>query len=103
MGLVKSCGCYGREVQRKSKMADKNPMWKGDDVSLIALHVWISQRKTKPAFCEYCKEAAPIDLANISHEYKRDPNDYECLCRKCHMIKDGRINRRGENGQFVRA
>lgn len=34
----------------------------------------------------------PLDVANISGKYQRDINDFEWLCRKCHMKKDGRIN-----------
>ena len=33
----------------------------------------------------------PYDLANISQEYRRDVDDFEWLCRSCHMKKDGRI------------
>ena len=103
MGLVKSCGCYLREVNSKNKMAEKNPMWKGDKVSKVALHTWIKNRKPKPKKCEICKKNKPHDLVNISKEYRRDPDDYEWICRRCHMVKDGRINRRSENGQFVRS
>lgn len=75
-----------------SKYCEKNPMWKGDNVGLGALHGWVASRKPKPELCEKCKERQPYDLANISGEYKRDINDFEWLCRSCHMHKDGRIN-----------
>jgi len=75
----------------KAKLNEKNPMWKGDSVGLIALHGWIKRNKPKPQFCEDCKVKPPIDLANISQKYKRDINDFEWLCRKCHMVKDGRL------------
>ena len=68
-----------------------NPNWKGDKVGMLGLHEWIRSRKPRPQFCEECKTGFPIDLANISQEYKRDVNDFEWLCRRCHMIKDGRI------------
>ncbi len=68
-----------------------NPMWK-ENPGLNALHTWVNRHKPKPDFCEDCKLVPPYDLANISQEYKRDINDFEWLCRKCHMKKDGRIN-----------
>lgn len=75
-----------------SKKKEKNPMWKGENVGYLALHNWIRRAKPKPILCECCKENRPYDLANISGGYKRDINDFEWLCRSCHMKKDGRIN-----------
>lgn len=74
------------------KMFSKdNPMWKGDKVGMVALHNWIRRRKKKPLLCENCNKNKPVDLANISGNYERDINDFEWLCRKCHMTKDGRL------------
>lgn len=78
-------------MKNKFGLEDKNPMWKGDNVGYSAIHEWINLRKKKPLFCERCGIDKLLDLANISGEYKRDVNDYEYLCRKCHMTKDGRI------------
>lgn len=69
----------------------RNGMWKGDDVGLNALHEWVRNRFPKPKFCQDCGEEKRLDLANISQEYYRDLTDWEYLCRKCHMTKDGRI------------
>jgi hypothetical protein len=77
---------------RLSKLAEKNPMWKGDSVGLSKLHVWVKSRKPKSKLCECCNKEKSYDLANISGKYTRDINDYEWLCRSCHMHKDGRIN-----------
>lgn len=79
------------DANKGKKVAEKNPMWKGDDVGYGSLHEWIRNHKPKPLFCECCKITPPFDLANISQEYKRDINDFEWLCRKCHMIKDDRL------------
>lgn len=74
-------------------MSAGNPMWKGERAGLDAIHIWVLARKPKPKFCVICKKNKPKDLANISQKYKRDVDDFEWLCRKCHMVKDGRINR----------
>jgi hypothetical protein len=67
-----------------------NPNWKGNKVSYFGMHRWVEYNKPKPELCERCKKEAPKDLSNISGKYKRDINDYEWLCRKCHMLVDGR-------------
>jgi len=86
-----------KEKLRQTKLADKNPMWKGDKVGYIALHEWVRSRKPKPPLCEICGTYPPIDLANISGEYKRDLRDWQWLCRRCHMISDGRLDELREN------
>src|SRR5579859_34617 len=75
-----------------SKTGNKNPMWVGDNVKIRGVHEWVRRHKPKPELCENCKNNPPRDLANISQKYYRDVNDFEWLCRQCHMNKDGRIN-----------
>ena len=82
-----------KEKQKVIKLAEKNPMWKGINVGYNALHEWIKNRIKKPKLCQKCNKKTPIDLANISQKYKRNLTDWEWLCRKCHMIKDGRLKK----------
>jgi len=77
----------------KANLGKKNGMWKGNNVGYFPLHEWIKKRKPKPKFCEKCKIRKSYDLANISGNYKRDVNDFEYLCRKCHMNEDGRLKK----------
>ena len=72
---------------------DKNPSWKGDDVGYGSLHDYVKYHFPKPEKCQVCKEIKELDLANISGNYKRDLTDWEWLCRKCHMEKDGRAEK----------
>jgi hypothetical protein len=75
----------------ESKLEDKNPMWKGNEVKYGALHDWVKSHKPKSMFCEKCgKVTNKLDCANISGEYKRDISDYRWICRHCHMEEDGR-------------
>lgn len=71
--------------------SEKNGNWLGDNVSKRGLHRWVTRQKGKPEKCEECGEEKQLDLANISQEYKRDLDDWEWLCRRCHMKKDGRL------------
>jgi hypothetical protein len=86
-------GHYSKTQQHKqltSKRKDAlSPVWKGDNVGYEALHAWVRVRKIKPDLCERCNIRPARDLANISHQYKRDLLDWEYLCRSCHMIYDG--------------
>ncbi len=80
------------DLSRKS-LGEKNHSWKGDKVGYASLHRWVQRHKPKPEFCEECKKDKPRDLANISGEYKRDVKDFKWVCRKCHMIEDGRLEK----------
>jgi hypothetical protein len=71
----------------------KHGLWKGDLVGFGGLHTWVRNHKPKPELCECCQKQEPYDVANISGEYKRDINDFQWLCRKCHMANDGRLTK----------
>ena len=73
-----------------SKIGNKHPLWKGNKVSYGALHSWVKRHFKKPKLCHDCKKEKPLDLTNKSGKYLRNLADWEWLCRKCHMIKDGR-------------
>jgi len=75
----------------ESKKFDKNYNWKGDNVGYSALHKWVYKNLGKAKMCVDCNTEKNVEWANISGEYKRDICDWEQLCRKCHMIKDGRF------------
>lgn len=81
------------EKARNRRKGKNNPNWKGNKVKHTALHNWIKRRKPKPTLCERCNKNPPMDLANISGQYKRNVDDYWWLCRKCHMETDGRMKR----------
>jgi len=89
--------CGGKVFYRKAKRCrkcfaisirgEKNHLWKGDNAGYNAIHEWVRKNKPKPKLCPSCKKIHPKDLANISGKYKRNINDFEWLCRKCHMVK----------------
>ena len=84
------------ETKRKIGLANKgenNGAWKGDEVGYGSLHAYIKYYIPKPRICSICKKEGFIELHNISALYKRDFNDWEWICRKCHMKKDGRLEK----------
>ena len=91
-GGVKSCGCKTNELKRFSKLDERNPNWSDNKYGYAAVHDWVRRRKDKPTICAFCsKKTKYLDLANISQKYLRNINDFEWLCRSCHMKKDGRL------------
>lgn len=69
---------------------EKNPSWKGDEVSYISLHQWVRRKLGTPGECAYCGKGERIEWASVSHKAKRDLNDYIPLCPKCHRNYDKR-------------
>jgi len=81
------------KVPNADRKGALNPNWKGDRVKYQALHEWVRRNKPQPEFCESCNKNKSYEVANISQKYKRNINDYEWLCRSCHMKKDRRISK----------
>ena len=77
----------------QKNFGERNGMWKGDNVSYRSLHQYIQYHLPKTELCQICNRVPPYDLANISEEYKRDLSDWQWLCRKCHMLSDGRMKK----------
>jgi len=78
--------------QSFAKRGTLNPQWKGDDVGYGKLHSWVIKRIPKPEICPMCKERKVFDLSNKGI-YNRDLNNWEWLCRRCHMESDGRLDK----------
>lgn len=80
------------QLKSDSKISDKNPNWLGNKVGYAALHIWVAKRLGVPDRCSKCGKVGRVDLANKSQEYKRDVLDWDWLCRRCHMLGDGRMD-----------
>lgn len=78
-------------------------MWKGEDVGYTQLHRWVESRLTKPALCQRCETRKAYDLSNKG-TYNRDLENWEWLCRRCHMLEDGRmINLKHSKSKYFKA
>lgn len=101
--VCEKCGCQFRVKWRcrKPRFCSKscahsgknNPQWVGDKVGIVQVHTWMERELGRPDRCSKCGKIGKVDLANKSNKYKRDPNDWEWLCRKCHMESDGRMEK----------
>jgi hypothetical protein len=84
------------EKTRKANLREKNYNWLGEEAGYQAKHSWIRRNKEKTKNCQRCGSNRHIDFANISGKYKRDVNDFICLCRSCHKNYDlGKIDLKG--------
>lgn len=83
---------FRRKISQ-SKIGDKNSQWKGDKAGMVALHARLRRRFKAPELCMNCNKAKVHDLANISGKYKSDISDWKWLCRRCHMVEDGRLEK----------
>lgn len=82
----------GKNNPMYGKTCEQNPRWKGDRAGYYAIHAWIRRRKGKPEFCEVCQREKPVELSSVSGECKRDVDDFQWLCRRCHIMLEGRLN-----------
>ena len=80
-------------MTRRNGFGQLNSNWKGSQIGYAAQHIRMSKLVPKPELCQICGETKPHDLANISGQYLFDLTDWEWLCRRCHMRKDGRLQR----------
>ena len=73
----------------KTGSMDKNPNWKGDQVSYTGIHKWIERNWKKSDKCDFCDKAANrIEWANLTGDYSRDRKNWGCLCVSCHRKLD---------------
>lgn len=85
---------YTKIKQSISKKAEKNPNWKGDNITYSSLHNWIVRNYGKPKKCSHCSttNAKKFEWANKSGKYLRNINDYIRLCVSCHRKYDNKKN-----------
>lgn len=72
-----------------------NPNWKGEEISYIGIHAWVTRQLGRPHQCENCltKEYHRYEWANISGKYKRDLSDWVRLCVPCHRNYDNNASK----------
>ena len=94
--------CHTCSFKKGGKTKGENSVcWKGDNVGYTALHYWVKKNKPQKNYCERCgKTKVWLDLANKGI-YNRDFENWEELCRKCHMISDGRIKQLAKQSSYA--
>ena len=71
---------------------EKNPNWKGDNVGLIGVHLWLRKNFIKKCVCEFCgKKGTTKEIQWAKRKgckYKRKRENFIELCCKCHSNYD---------------
>jgi len=84
----------GRIAWNKGVLEGEGNAWKGDNVGYSGLHEWVRKHLGKPTECVYCgKDEGKLNWANVSHEYKRELEDFMSLCISCHRKYDYEFER----------
>jgi hypothetical protein len=80
-----------KEKERQSHLGEKNGMWKGDNITENS-----GRRRARARYdlvkCELCGEDATERHHRDGNTANNDPPNVQLLCRRCHMIEDGRMN-----------
>lgn len=90
----------GKKIEKISN--EKNPQWKGGDVSYFGLHAWVQRKLGSPSNCEnpdcvyprlnsrgkVLTKPSRFHWANKSKLYKRELSDWIRLCVNCHSKFD---------------
>lgn len=84
---------WNKGIKMEMVTGDKHYAWKGDQAGYKALHEWVVKNLGKAFWCTWCFSMVNIEWANLSHQYKRDINDWIQLCVKCHRNYDSNKNR----------
>jgi len=69
-------------------VAENNPAWRGDRVSYSGLHKWVAYHRPATGVCQVCGGEGYTENANLSGEYHRDLDDFQELCKPCHIAHD---------------
>ena len=81
-----------KEKFRKAKWESLNGMWKGDDVDRnVARGRAIRRYALKE--CELCGKPSCDRHHKDGNTRNNEPTNIQILCRRCHMIVDGRIRK----------
>ena len=90
-----------KEKLRKKKIGNKNPSWKGNDVSYNGLHRWFRENYGKADRCinTECNGVSKKYVYALKKGYvhRRNIKNYMMLCEPCHKKYDlGGIPRKQE-------
>jgi len=91
VGVITKKQRIGYRKLSEARHSEGNPNWRGDKVKYHGLHQWVGRHLPKPVVCDRCKMVPPLDLANKGI-YDRQLSNWEWLCRRCHMLSDGRLD-----------
>lgn len=85
---------------RIAKLGEKNPNWKGNNVTKEAGWQRARYWYNIPEPCKNCGSKSVEHHHKDGNSLNNKPENIEWSCRRCHMITDGRMFKRDKNGRF---
>ena len=70
------------------RKGEGNPAWKGEQATVGSKHCWARDNYPKTGTCEHCGQPKRTDWSNKYHTYNRVREDWQELCRSCHIRYD---------------
>lgn len=68
--------------------------------SYAKIHSWVNRILTKTGRCTKCRKTGNTEWSNKSGEYKHEIDDWQELCKKCHIEYDKQPHMRGAASRF---
>ncbi len=92
------------KIKEHGKYGWKNNQWKGRFSGYAAKHLWALRHFVGPKVCfdalnDSCNCSGRIEMSNKDHRYRKNMNDWRCLCTYHHRKYDkqhGYINSTNE-------
>lgn len=60
--------------------------------SIHSAHNWIKAQNIETLQCKICGSNSNLEWSNKDHKYRKNLNDWQYVCRKCHMKYDREKN-----------
>lgn len=81
---------YKLGKSNKGKFGEDNNAWKGDNILKNSIHSWVARTWGSLKKCDICgtESSKKFEWSNKFHTYKRNRDDWQRLCKKCHIQYD---------------
>lgn len=90
-------------IIRLANTGKNSHAWKGENAGNRAIHQWVERQKgkAKEHICVICKKEQACQWSNKNHKYKRNLDDWQTVCRKCHEKYDIKYNDKYINRRLI--
>jgi len=88
--ITQSCGCFRRDIL-KAQTGEKNRAWKPDTTNPQTGRGRARARYKQKEPCVVCNSPDAERHHRDGNALNNEPSNVPFLCRRCHMIEDGRI------------
>jgi len=88
----------------QARVEDNNPNWKGENVAISTV-IWRARTEVRQSFqlkpCQLCGNPKSERHHRDGDIFNNTEQNIGFFCRRCHMIIDGRLEKRDSSGKFT--